>query len=533
MNCSAIRRRDERGAVLLVATAGVVVALIAASLAVDLGSIAEMARRNQKVADLAALDAVRVLPTDPTAAARASATRNAFALGSPDRSLLVDWAPSVAGPWTTNAALLAGATAVRVAVTSAHDRLFPFVSTGQTKTRRGVAQLQDKAQVSVGSKLASLSLASDGTVLDRITSRLLRTSDLGTDLGLDLVSYKGLAGANVSLGQIVAADSSLGTVDQLLTSSVNLRRLALATVTALNNRAAGGDAAAATAATVLGGFAASIAPGLNVSLGQILSFQQPSGDAAAAAAADLNVFNLVTASAQQAQLANGVHLLTVDNLTLGIAGLASSTLKMDLIEAPQLSALGPAQCTPPVIGTCVTAARTAQVRLELTTRITAGACPGILCLADVVLPLQLTAAPAVASLTAIRCADPVNASQVDVRADTAAVQESAAASVKVALLPAVSVPLGPVNLGSGAPQYLTFNGPFPTAVRSTTSSAVGLSSLLSTLPVLGPTLALLTPVTDNIETKILKPVIEGLGLSLGGADLSVTKVTCGSPILVQ
>ena len=71
---------DEKGAILVLAAVGLVVAMIAAGLAVDIGRLASFARTDQKVADLAALDAVRVLPTNPTAAAAASAARNGFPL---------------------------------------------------------------------------------------------------------------------------------------------------------------------------------------------------------------------------------------------------------------------------------------------------------------------------------------------------------------------------------------------------------------------------------------------------------------------
>jgi Flp pilus assembly protein TadG len=52
---------DERGAVLVIPVVGVVPAVVAAALAVDLGSLAHEKRSDQKVADLAALDAVRGL----------------------------------------------------------------------------------------------------------------------------------------------------------------------------------------------------------------------------------------------------------------------------------------------------------------------------------------------------------------------------------------------------------------------------------------------------------------------------------------
>ncbi|MDQ4089729.1 MAG: hypothetical protein M3163_05445, partial [Actinomycetota bacterium] len=96
------RRPDERGAVLVLAVVGVVLAMIASALAVDLGFLAQEARTDQKVADLAALDAVRALPGDPTGAARASASRNGFDHLAPGHGLLVEWATSPTGTFTSS-----------------------------------------------------------------------------------------------------------------------------------------------------------------------------------------------------------------------------------------------------------------------------------------------------------------------------------------------------------------------------------------------------------------------------------------------
>src|SRR5437660_523467 len=121
------RRRDERGSILVLATVGVVLAMIAASLAIDLGALAQDARQDQKVADLVALDASRVLPNDPTTAAQASATRNGFPYSSPGYSLVVEWASSSAGPFSSAAVDLPAARVVRVTATSPHTNNFPFV----------------------------------------------------------------------------------------------------------------------------------------------------------------------------------------------------------------------------------------------------------------------------------------------------------------------------------------------------------------------------------------------------------------------
>jgi uncharacterized membrane protein len=67
------RDADERGAILILASVGMVIAMIAAGLAIDIGRLAQSAREDQKIADLAALDAVRGAATDYQTLATASA----------------------------------------------------------------------------------------------------------------------------------------------------------------------------------------------------------------------------------------------------------------------------------------------------------------------------------------------------------------------------------------------------------------------------------------------------------------------------
>ncbi len=81
------RRHDEAGSVLVLSIVGLTIAVIATALSVDIGRLAQERRRNQRVADMAALDAVRTLvaspaPADPSVAVQAaasdSAVRNLF-----------------------------------------------------------------------------------------------------------------------------------------------------------------------------------------------------------------------------------------------------------------------------------------------------------------------------------------------------------------------------------------------------------------------------------------------------------------------
>lgn len=526
------RRRDERGSVLILATVGLVLAIISAALAIDLGFLAHEVRVDQKVADLAALDAVRVLPADPTAAAQASATRNGFPYSAAGYALVVRWGPSKTGPWSSDASTLGTATAVQVSATSPHQNFFPFVAGGQTKTRSAVAAVDDKAQFSVGSKLGELD-SGDDTNLDRVMTAILGTSPA---VNLTVVGYQGLAGGSVSLADLVAADPSLGTPDTLLTSSITVRRLAQATLTALNNK---GDAASLAAATPLGTFANNIDTSLKVKLVDILSVEQPADPGSVAAEAQFNVFDLIT-GAGMAGVSDGTHFVNVPNMTVTVPGLASASMKLTVIEPPRISAFGPARYDT-ATNSWVTTARTAQVRVELTSHIVT--CDLLNNCVDLRMPLMVSAAKATGSLIDIRCPSGSITREADIEVVTTGANGTADNVLAVKLL-GIPLSLPPVIhtdvalAGGTTTPAMTFSGPpFPTPIQSTAATGAGLTTATtSQFTVLGANLAtvlgLLNPVTSAMDEQILEPVFNALGLSVGGADVRTLRIECGVPGLV-
>lgn len=532
-------RQNERGSILILSAVGLVVAIISASLAIDLGFLAHEIRVDQKVADLAAMDAIRVLPTDPTVAAQQSATRNVPTFASSGYSLTVKWGPSKTGPWSSLASDLAAATAVQVTATSPHTNYFPFVSVAPSKSRTAVATSSDKAQFSIGSDLASVDTSASSIAnLNKVTTAILGNS---TAVNLTAVGYQGLAGGSVSLADLVAADPSLGTADSLLTSTVTVRRLAQAAVIALNNK---GDAASLAAATPLGTFANTINTSLSARLGDILTVEQPASPGSIAAGTQFNVYDLIVGAGELA-ISNGTHFVTVPNLTIGVPGLASSSLKLTVIEAPRISAFGPAQFDA-TTGTWATTAHTAQIALELTTHIVVAVPPVcvVVCLpsalsVDLQLPLSISAAKATGSLTDVRCPTVSGTHQADILVDTQAANATSAAVLAVSLL-GIPLSLPPlintnVALGGGS-STLTFGTPppLPSAIQSTAATGAGLTSATtSQFTVLGANLgavtALLSPVTTAIDTQILGTVFNALGLSVGGADVRALRIDCGVP----
>lgn len=527
----------ERGSVLVVAVAGLVFSVVCAALAIDLGFTAHDARLDQKVADLAALDAVRVLAVggDPVTEAQNSAkTRNGFDYTAAGYGLAVAWAPSATAPaasWSTNSADLAAAKAVKVTATSFHKNT--FAAGGKSVSRKAIATVNGLAQFSVGSDLAHVDTSASSLAnLNKLMTGILDTS---TAVNLTAVGYQGLAGGTVSLAELVAADSALGTPSTLLSNSTSVSKLAQASVTALNTKAGGppANAAALAAKTALASFASTIDSSMSVKVGDILGFKQPAD--ASAAAAQINVFDLIT-SAGELSIENGSHFITVPGLTVGVPGLTSSTLKLTVIEAPKLSNYGPARYDS-VAGKWVTTAHTAQIDLELTNHITVGSCL-VLCV-DLQMPLKIAGAEATGSLTAIRCGI---TKENDIVVDTAGTHALAAnvlavsvASAPLALPPVVNTDV--VLAGGTTSPPMTFYGPtYPTAAQSTAATGAGLSTATtSQFSVLGANLlavdALLKPVTDGIDQQILGPLFNALGLSIGGADVVTMRVDCAVPTL--
>src|SRR5438132_580221 len=188
-------RDGERGAVLILGALFAAVAVVAAALAVDVGRLVSEKRSNQRVADLAALDAVRAIritdPLDPAALrplvetrAQQSAARNGFIVPAAVPSCPV------------------GATGVT----------FPGAD--------GQSPAGEMRKYTPGSVVPG-------------------------NVAISTVGYDGLANARVSLDQLATQlGISAGTVDDVMHASFTYQQLMNASATVLNRN---GDAVAAAA----------------------------------------------------------------------------------------------------------------------------------------------------------------------------------------------------------------------------------------------------------------------------------------------
>ena len=586
------RRREERGAILVLAATGMVVAMIAAGLAIDLGRIAQAARDDQRIADLAALDASRVVPADYAVAAAASAARNGVAADTT--------VTAIEGVKTNGQCVpAAGSGTVCVTVTSPHKNAFPFLGGRDSVTRTAMAGRGAAiGAVRVGSNVAQANGTIPATqvlILDKMISGLI-----GSNYSTTAVGWQGLASGSVTFGALTSALAGVtgngtfntGTTDEVLNSSFTMAQLLTATANVLNNN---GNSSVATDVTGIKNGINTTATYLSVPLKLYDFFNFGSvvvGNKQDVANMSLNVLELIKSGAI---LADGDHFATF-NLTandifgatggLIPGGFNSVKVNLGLIEAPQ-SAYGPPGTDGS--GNFYTAAHTSQIRVRLDVNLripltqaikVAGITVpglGVGALIDTNISYYLDGGTGHGYLAAIRCGGSSVPTGVDILGKTDVTRSQIGfvtdANMKNTLTvpvptidPAVTPPVlsiagllnvrlnavvNPGNIPGNSGETKTFAPPYAadSPSQAIAGTMLAMPSLAEARLTLDPLVALLdtgtllsTLVTGinstgltfstnsvGLNTSILKPVYDALGLSFGGADLWAPPVqTCAA-----
>ena len=536
-------KRDERGAILVVSAAGLVMALIASALAIDIGRLAQSAREDQKIADLAALDAIRGVPANFQALAEASATRNGFPLGTAGYSLVAYEGTKSGNSCQT----VAGSGTACVVVTSPHANKFPFVGGRSSMTRAGMASKTAFGGFYIGSSLVTLD-TSRSAILNRVMGGMLR----GSGLSVSGVSWSGLTTANVTLEalrtQLVSMGVTAGSVSELMNANLTMNQLLTATAAAMTQE---GETAAEVA--VLNALLTQVTATTLTSfqLGELMSVA--TGADNTALASELNVFQLVTAAAQ---VANGDNFVNISDLGVTVPNVLTTKVSLQVIEPPQYY-FGP-------VGQGVS---TGQIKLTVTPSLNLPVSVAGLASVTVTndLPVNFQGAGATGTLSAATCGAGAG---ISVTVDPKAFSGSATASLnaRVALnilgLPVniadVTIPTTNVTPSTdGGASTLSFSYPtqFPPPLGTVTSKHAGSQPLgLDTLTQISagtPTVQLLTltplpvpvgnivtavlnaldPVLANLDNNIMTPLLQVLGLDLGSADVTADALQCNTPTL--
>lgn len=526
------RRPDERGAVALT-VAFVMTALVGvASFAIDLGMQRVGIRDMQALSDVVALDLARELGGRTTAAIEAdpaweeakdeSVARNDDTLGG---------TPAVVA--------VLGSTKTQVFEPTGPDETPDAVQVTSTSSveyvLRGGEGAVVRSAVARAKPFACIRLGSFAVGLNSSKSALLNAL-IGDALNLGVLGYTGLATADVSLLGI-STELGVGTVDELLAlDSLKIGDFYLAVARVLQNQ---GDT---VNAQLLQTIALQVTSLPTIDLGELLSVGEGGNSALAA---QLNVLDLVAGAAF---LSNGTNFLSLPGTTLTIPGLTSTTIRLSVIEVPQQGCTGGPD------------AHTAQITLEVTGKMLNVDLGVATADADVQFDLQL--AQATGRITNVECgaSTPADPSVIDVDVASSLTKLQLAPVIKVKTKPVLLVPgidilrlrpqVGTVPPGTTGQPHIEITGPASYLTPVSAGSGVALSPLainmgdpellgVLTLPlgsILTPvTNLILNPLISGLNSQLLTPLTDLLGINLAGADVFPVEPypTCDNPSLVE
>lgn len=469
--------RDERGAVAVLMVSAVVVLVLIAAFAVDLG-MQRVARRDmQTLADTVALDLSRLLDGRTTGEIRSgtvvpqvealsttlnrSVSRNfGTTLGEPAagcttggqgtvssvsgtcvRAFLVLVLPD--GSYATTAdgwpVETSGAVIPTGVVVDTRTSV-PFAFGGLTGIRAGDV---GRSAVAINQQSACFKLGSYAAAVKSGDAALLAPLNDLLGLDLDLLSYQGLASADLSIADLVSTGLLGGTPDEVLNGTTTLGDFYAASIQAL---ASDGDDASAegeldveeendVATVVLQQVvAAGVDVGQPVRVAELVNVD-PSDTAGLLA--DFNLLDLVAGTVL---LADGDAAVSIPSLTAGTAGIGTISSTLKVIERARL-ACGTVALAPSVTDCEVSTfprprgcALTSQLKGRVTIPLSLGAINGfVVTNATSVLDLNLGNAAGVLSspVPVCRAGTAAEPDQLTVRTRTSAATSTLATSLQL------------------------------------------------------------------------------------------------------
>lgn len=369
--------KSQRGAIAITAALVFIPLFLFLVLVVDTGRLFIQKRGIQTDADLAALETAILYCRDQTMDADArravaldvlSEARNDFRGLDGDIQVtlgVVDWVDDGNGGTVKQFTADATGHAIQVRLTytvpaSLFARISPSGSDTVTLLATAVAQAcQPEAKLEIRSSLVTIDTA-ESALLNSLLGGLL-----GTTLNLTVGQWDGLLNTNLNLlayldAMAVNLGITAGDYDTVLATDVSLGDVFDVAADVLTS--AGSNALAITA---LEDIVLAIPGGtVPIPLGELLKIQ--AGVPEAALDVSLQALQLVQGTIQ---LANSKSAITAD-IPVALLGLANATIKVQIIEPPQVSAVGnPEYAKADPYGSNAIAVRTSQarvfVRLEL------------------------------------------------------------------------------------------------------------------------------------------------------------------------
>ena len=541
---------DKRGTTTIVFAASAVAMMAMAGLVCDVGNIFSAKRRLQGTTDLAAISAATDL-LNANAAAYATAGDNAYQGGEVTNVELGVYTPNPAIPPASRFQPSASGSANAARVTMTHAQPIFFgqvfalaggnagpVQTNVPITTQALAVNQDVANFAIGSRVAAF----NGGVINALLS-----ATIGGNVSLSAADYTALASTNVDMfgvARALALQEGLvgGTYGQAFSGTVPVEKFLSALVTAAPNAATPLQQLQQQAS--LGSATIDLSKMVNFGPYANLSLSDPEPNVTASA----SVLSLVQGSAQ---LGGASHLITLNNISANIPGIASVNGQMTIGEPAQGSTLVAVNAT----GSTV---HTSQLRLLLQVGLV-GAPPASV----VTLPLYLEVGYGTAQLSSLSC------NALDATSTTASLgvtpgllngwvgtvttaqltnyqTEPAPTPGTVVNVPGVLTVTGTANAQVTAPPATV---PFSytdiqNQVIKTSSTTDLLASLLTNLtqntklqvngvalPGLQPAILGTLAVAVSPVDQLVNGLLQTLGAGVGQADTSINGARCGAAIL--
>lgn len=364
------------------------------------------------------------------------------------------------------------------------------------------------------------------------------SAELGTSASdIALLSYSGLASASVSLGDILAANAGVGTLSNLLNTSVPPSTLlgyyynALIAQNSASALAAAGQLNSALGVTGSGSTAIGATAG--VKLCQLIDLAGTQQNACGmsgtslepAAYATIDAASFLTTLAAETNVAGGSNAIG-----LNISGFGILDVTLTAISPMATAGPGPADqpSCPTGFAICPVTATDTQAKVTLS-----AANVNLSGLATLDLSIAVTGADATGTLTGLSCGTSPSTETATISGSASAADLSSTYTVYVLGLP-TALPTDTTVAGSTWSH--TFTGPFTADSPPMWSSVNTAPSVALTVPSSGLSAAVLSALTSVITTSldpVLSPILTALGVNLGYATVADHYVNCDSAVLVK
>lgn len=391
--------------------------------------------------------------------------------------------------------------AVKVTATQSVPRI--FAGGNSTVTRSSIASVAPEASFGIGSYLTSVN-SQQSTVLNALLGTL------GGTANVSVVGYQGLANTSVTIKQLITASGGLLTSSNVLTTSLLGSQWLAIWSDAVANQVAQVNCSSTPTPLPCSASAALSALDVNAStsasLCQLVSINGSacSGNLSTLTtpelSASLNVMQMLTT---EAEVANGTHAIDLGT-SLGITGVSDATLTLALGQIPQV-AFGP-------VGTT---ASTVQLTADL--QLNDGVAG--------IINIPLSAAQGTATLTAVTC-------EFNAMFSTSIQPTTTAVTGNLSL---AGVTVATISVSGSNPGAM----PFPSTVvppTATTAEAVPPTNpkvVGTTTPTLIVSSLPVGTLSGSVLNGVVGPILQAVGVSVGGAEVADLGTNCGSVSLVQ